>query len=128
MWTQVLLMGLDISSTYSSSYRASQDVKGVYAAIRAHKWNPLLEKIVAILEGTTCPPSICLVDLICSFSDRYRQRTIELVSRAYSNLKLADLAVFLGASVDEATKCTLMSFSRMPSFANPSSLASCSIE
>jgi hypothetical protein len=64
----------------------NQNHKGVFEAIRAFRWNPLLQQLVSLLE------------------ESYRNRMIVLVSRAYTTVRVADLAILLGANEVETRK------------------------
>lgn len=85
----------------------NRDYAGVHAAIRGFDWGPEV------------------VGLVAAFGESYTKRNFQLLVSAYSTISVADTAMFLGMSEDDATSYalqhgwTLDSMSRMLSVQKP---------
>lgn len=78
----------------------TKDYICVYPAFQAYDWDVLHKTLIVHLEGKLL--SLVVVDS----PDSFRKRTVDLISRSYQTISPANLANFLGVSLDAATKCT----------------------
>jgi hypothetical protein len=69
-------------------------------AIAQNMWNKKYAEFYQSLQGYNWAPGT--VQLIQALAERFRERTFQLVSAAYSNITISDLSALLGVSEEDA--------------------------